>query len=335
MFENALDEVFQTTRAGHYLRANTALAQIYGYASSTELIADLQDIKQQLYVDPRRRAEFVRLMRLQGKVTGFEAQIYRRNGEIIWITEDARAVYDSDSQLRYYEGRVQDISERKALETEKEQLLADALERADHDPLTGLFHHRAFYKRYQEEAARAIREGTPLAVAVMDLDNFKFFNDAYGHAVSDDVLRRVAETLLNGCRPYDTLARFGGDEFALIMPNTTLGAATALTARLRKTLAATGYRAADMEGVIPLTLSAGLAVFPEEGEERQSVLETADVRLMQTKTGGSDDDSIESLRALLLHSHQGFPMPDALVTAVDDKDRYTRRHSEDVMRCTP
>ena len=332
MFENALDGIFQTTRAGHYLRANLALARIYGYETPAELIETLHDIKQQLYVDPRRRAEFVRLMRMHGSVTGFEAQIYRRDGEIIWITEDARAVYDAADTLQYYEGHVQDITHRKTLESEKENLLAEALERADHDPLTGLLNHRAFHKRYQEETARALREGTPLAVAVMDLDNFKFFNDAYGHAVGDDVLRRVAETLLNGCRPYDTLARFGGDEFALLMPNTTLGEATALTARLRKKLASTGYRPLNLESPIPLTLSAGLAVFPEDGEEKQIVLEAADVRLMRTKTGGSDDDSIESLRELLLHSHQGFLMLDALVTAVDNKDRYTRRHSEDVMR---
>ncbi len=332
MFENALDGIFQTTRAGHYLRANSALARIYGYETPDELIETLHDIKQQLYVDPRRRAEFVRLMRMHGCVTGFEAQIYRRDGKIIWITEDARAVYDAADTLQYYEGHVQDITHRKSLEAEKENLLAEALERADHDPLTGLLNHRAFHKRYQEETARALREGTPLAVAVMDLDNFKFFNDAYGHAVGDDVLRRVAETLLNGCRPYDTLARFGGDEFALLMPNTTLGEATALTTRLRKKLASTGYRPLNLESPIPLTLSAGLAVFPEDGEEKQIVLEAADVRLMRTKTGGSDDDSIESLRELLLHSHQGFLMLDALVTAVDNKDRYTRRHSEDVMR---
>jgi diguanylate cyclase (GGDEF)-like protein/PAS domain S-box-containing protein len=332
MFENALDGIFQTTRAGHYLRANSALARIYGYETPAALIETLHDIKQQLYVDPRRRAEFVRLMRVHGSVTGFEAQIYRRDGEIIWITEDARAVYDASNALQYYEGHVQDITHRKTLEAEKENLLAEALERADHDPLTGLLNHRAFHKRYQEETARASREGTHLAVAVMDLDNFKFFNDAYGHAVGDDVLRRVAETLLNGCRPYDTLARFGGDEFALLMPNTTLDEATALTDRLRKKLAADGYRPLNLESPIPLTLSAGLAVFPEDGEEKQNVLEAADVRLMRTKTGGSDDDSIESLRELLLHSHQGFLMLDALVTAVDNKDRYTRRHSEDVMR---
>ena len=332
MFENALDGIFQTTRAGHYLRANTALARIYGYESAADLIDSLRDIKRQLYVDPRRRAEFVRLMRLDGSVTGFEAQIYRKDGGIIWITEDARAVYDSNNILLYYEGHVQDITQRKNLEAERERLLAEALERADHDPLTGLLNHRAFHKRFAEEAARAARDSKPLAVAVMDLDNFKFFNDAYGHAVGDDVLRRVAETLRDGCRSYDTLARFGGDEFALLMPNTTQSEAAALTARLRRSLACAGYRPSDAESAIPLTLSAGLAVFPEDGQERHNVLETADARLMRTKTGGSDDESMESLRAFLLDSFQGFSMLDALVTAVDNKDRYTRRHSEEVMR---
>ena len=332
MFENALDGIFQTTSAGHYLRANAALARIYGYDSPADLIDSLRDIKQQLYVDPRQRAEFVRLMRLYGSVSGFEAKIYRKDGEILWITEDARAVYDASENLLYYEGRVQDITQRKRLEAERERLLAEALERADHDPLTGLLNHRAFHKRYQEEAARSLRDGKPLAVAVMDLDNFKFFNDAYGHAAGDEVLQRVAETLRRGCRPYDTLARFGGDEFALLMPNSTQSEANLLIARLRKNLAADGYRPPNSESAIPLTLSAGLAVFPEEGRERHNVLETADARLMRTKTGGSDDETVESLRTHLRYSHHGFPMLDALVNAVDNKDRYTRRHSEDVMR---
>ena len=111
-----------------------------------------------------------------------------------------------------------DITEREALLAETERLLAEAIERADRDPLTGLLNHRAFHKRLEEEADRAQREGTPLAVAMLDLDNFKFFNDAYGHLAGDDVLRRVAGALQRHCRSYDTLARFGGDEFALLMP---------------------------------------------------------------------------------------------------------------------
>ena len=332
IFENALDGIFQTTPGGRYLRANGALARIYGYDTPDALVQGLQDITRQLYVDPERRQEFVRLMQERGAVANFEAQIHRRDGSRIWIAEHARAVRDAEGRLLFYEGTVQDITERKELEAERERLLAEALERADHDPLTGMLNHRAFHKRFGEEAARAEREGTTLAVAVMDLDNFKFFNDSYGHAAGDEVLRRVAETLRGGCRRYDILARFGGDEFALLMPGTTSGTAAGLAARLKATLEGAGYRPAGSEVAIPLTLSVGIAVFPEEGPEHHHVLEMADARLMRSKTGGSDDGSAEDLRALLMDSVQGFSMLDALVTAVDNKDRYTRRHSEDVLR---
>jgi len=332
IFENALDGIFQTTSAGRYLRANAALAQIYGYDTPEALVQGLQDITRELYVDPERRQEFIRLMQEQGAVANFEAQIYRKDGSIIWIVEHARAVCDSAGRLSYYEGAVRDITERKRLEAERERLLAEALERADHDPLTGLLNHRAFHKRFSEEAARAEREGTKLAVAVMDLDNFKFFNDSYGHAVGDEVLRRVAETLRGGCRRYDVLARFGGDEFAVLMPGTTFETAVDLTARLKAALEEAGYRPAGSDAAIPLTVSVGIAAYPEEGREHHHVLEVADARLMRTKTGGNDDGFAENLRALLMNSVQGFSMLDALVTAMDNKDRYTRRHSEDVMR---
>jgi diguanylate cyclase (GGDEF)-like protein/PAS domain S-box-containing protein len=332
IFENALEGIFQTTPEGRYLSVNPALARIYGYPSTEMLVHGLYDITRQLYVNPERRAEFSRLMQEQGTVSDFEAQIFRKDSSIIWITENAREVRDTDGHLLFYEGTVQDITERKSLEAERERLLEEALEHADHDPLTGLLNHRAFHKRFREEAARADRDGTPLAVAVLDLDNFKFFNDAYGHAAGDGVLRRVAEALCADCRSYDILSRFGGDEFALLMPGTTSEMANTLLGRLKNSLGTIGYQPIGSETAIPLTLSVGLAFYPEEGLERQSVLEIADARLLRTKTGGSEDESIENLRAMLTGSFQGFSMLDALVTAVDNKDRYTRRHSEDVMR---
>ncbi len=331
IFEHAVEGIYRGTPEGRLMAANPALAQMLGFGTPEELLTNLKQTNQN-YVDPQRQADFARLMREGNSVVGFEYQVYGKDGAVLWLNENARAVRDESGRLLYYEGTIQDITDRKNLEAERERLLAEALERADHDPLTGLLNHRAFHKRFGEEAARAEREGTRLAVAVLDLDNFKFFNDSYGHAVGDDVLRRVAETLRGGCRRYDVLARFGGDEFALLMPGTEAETAAGLAARLKALLEEAGYRPADSPVAIPLTLSVGLAVYPDDGQERHQVLEIADARLIRTKTGGSDDQFTEELRSTLTDSVQGFSMLDALVTAVDNKDRYTRRHSEDVLR---
>jgi PAS domain S-box-containing protein len=116
IFENAVTGIFQTTPDGHYMSANPALVNIYGYDSIADLTAHLTDIGGQLYVDPSRRQEFVRLMHEQGSVTDFESQVYRRDGQIIWISENALAVRNQQGNLLYYEGTVEDISDRKQAE---------------------------------------------------------------------------------------------------------------------------------------------------------------------------------------------------------------------------
>ncbi|MEG4066768.1 adenylate/guanylate cyclase domain-containing protein [Microcoleus sp. Pol11C2] len=116
IFENAIVGIFQTTPGGQFLSANPALLRIYGYSSREELVGTLTDISQQLYVDPDRRAEVVRLIEQQGKVSDFESQIYRRDGSIIWISENTYTVRDSYGNLLYYEGTVQDITTRKQAE---------------------------------------------------------------------------------------------------------------------------------------------------------------------------------------------------------------------------
>jgi PAS domain S-box-containing protein len=118
MFENALWGIFQTTADGAYLRANPALARIYGYASADEMLSSLTNIERQLYVAPGRRSEFVRLMQECASLSGFESEVYRRDGQIIWITENCREVRDRNGELLYYEGTVEDITLRKLAEQE-------------------------------------------------------------------------------------------------------------------------------------------------------------------------------------------------------------------------
>jgi two-component system sensor histidine kinase/response regulator len=118
IFENAIEGIFQTTPSGQYLNVNPALAKMYGYDSTQDLVAGLTAIDNQLYVDPHRRADFVRLMEANGAVRGFESEIFRKDGSTMWISENARSVRDGAGTLVYFEGMVEDITGRKRLETE-------------------------------------------------------------------------------------------------------------------------------------------------------------------------------------------------------------------------
>jgi len=128
IFENSIEGIFQTTVDGRYLVANPTLARMYGYDSVAELQASVTEIGVQLYVNPQRRAEFQRLIEQHGKVYRFESQIHRKDGSVIWISEHARAAYDPAGKLLYYEGAVEDVTERKRNEEELEKLNKQLME---------------------------------------------------------------------------------------------------------------------------------------------------------------------------------------------------------------
>lgn len=118
IFENAVEGIFQTTADGRYLTVNPMLATIYGYDSPEEMIATLTDIEHQLYVNPQRRKEFRQLLEKQDAVWGFESEIYRKDGQIIWISECARKIRNAAGEIIGYEGTVVDITQRKQAEIE-------------------------------------------------------------------------------------------------------------------------------------------------------------------------------------------------------------------------
>lgn len=132
IFENAVEGIFQSTPDGRYIACNPALARIYGYESAEELLISLTDIGRQLYVEPHRRYEFVKQLHACDFVSEFESQVYRKDGRIIWISENARAVHDDDGMLLYYEGFVTDITKRKATEAALLQSEAQLRIKAEH-----------------------------------------------------------------------------------------------------------------------------------------------------------------------------------------------------------
>lgn len=211
IFENAIEGIFQTTPQGRYLSANPALAKIYGYDSPEELIARVTDVENQLYVDPNRRQEFVRLLTENDEVSNFERQAYCQDGSIIWVSENCRAVRDREGNLLYYEGTIENISKRKEAE---ERLLQHVF----CDSLTGLLNRAAFLEKLHESLMNFELKPTALfAVLFIDLDRFKVINDSLGHQVGDKLLIEFSCRLKNCIQEMDTLARLSGDEFAVLL----------------------------------------------------------------------------------------------------------------------
>jgi PAS domain S-box-containing protein len=128
IFENAGEGIFQTTAEGTYVAANPALARMYGFETVEELQATLRTVDRSLYLEPGRREEFRRQIEKSGRLAGFESQVVRRDGTVIWIAERARMVRDASGAFLYYEGTVEEITERKAHEAEVERLHAELVE---------------------------------------------------------------------------------------------------------------------------------------------------------------------------------------------------------------
>jgi diguanylate cyclase (GGDEF)-like protein/PAS domain S-box-containing protein len=277
IFENAGEGIFQTTVDGHYISANPALARIYGYGSPSELIGNLTNVKQQLYVEPGRRDAFVRIMQEHDFVSGFEAQVFRADGSVIWISENARPVRDERGRLMYYEGTVSDITERKHFEETVQW-------QAFHDSLTGLPNRSLFQDRLQQALTVATQRGCMGAVLFLDVDNFKSINDTLGHAAGDILLQQVSVRLRSCLRPGDTLARMGGDEFTVLLPDIPSPEQAASVARRMLSTLTTAVRV-EQHDLFP-TASIGISLFPRDGDDAATVLKHADVAMYKVKEGG-------------------------------------------------
>lgn len=151
------------------------------------------------------------------------------------------------------------------------------------DDLTGIYNHRFFKQRLFEEVERAKRTGQPLSLILLDLDNFKLFNDSFGHLKGDEALRWVGMTLKGAARKVDIPSRYGGDEFAIICPNTDLEKAIKVAQRLQKELHKVSFE--NSPGFF-FTASVGVATFPEHAQNVEELVNKADEALFRAKKEG-------------------------------------------------
>jgi diguanylate cyclase (GGDEF)-like protein/PAS domain S-box-containing protein len=280
LFENAIEGIFRTTVEGHYLDANPALAHIYGFDSPEELMRSLRDIGTQLYVDKQRRDEFMHIMKARGSVTSFESRVYRKNGDIIWISENARAIFAEDGSPIGYEGTAEDITERRLYQVRIEH-------QANYDTLTGLANRSLLQDRLQQALLTAASSGRRIAVAFVDLDRFKFINDSLGHHVGDELLKAVAGRLKSCVRDCDTVARLGGDEFVLLINGHT--GPEYVRQLMDKMLASVAQPWIIEQGEFLVSCSIGVALHPEDGEEALTLLKHADSAMYRAKDSGRNN----------------------------------------------
>jgi diguanylate cyclase (GGDEF)-like protein len=197
------------------------------------------------------------------------------------------------------------------------------------DALTGLLNHGAVNRVVERETARGRRYAVGFGLLVLDIDDFKLLNDTYGHPVGDQVLKRLAETLTRNTRETDLIGRQGGDEFLVVLPETRLPGAVAAAEKILAAASEQPYVTADGER-IPVHVSIGVACFPEHGDKTNLLVAHADANLYTSKRAGGNTITCGDGRNQAEASTAAFGMLEALVTAVDGKDRYTRRHSEEV-----
>jgi diguanylate cyclase (GGDEF)-like protein/PAS domain S-box-containing protein len=257
----------------HYV--NHAAETITGYSRKELLFMNFWDL-----VHPDSRELVLMQARVrEGDIVvrgQHEIKILGKSGQERWL--DVRTgIIEFDGALSSLVSAF-DLTERKHAEA-KVQLLAVT------DPLTGLGNYRRLVEALDAEVKRTGRTGRPFAVLLLDLDQLKKINDRYGHLIGSQALCRLADVLRVSCRAIDTAARYGGDEFAVILPETTAAAARVVASRIRSCLATDRLQPS-------LSASIGVAVYPQDGERLEDLLRQADRELYEMNSRSAEQHSL-------------------------------------------
>ena len=279
LLESLGEGVFGIDDEGRFTFLNAAALNILGYRDAGDLMGQSShELTHYQYPDgtpyPETECPIYQVMRSGEALYGWRDHFFKRDGNPIPVEASATPLWEREGGI--FGGVVvfRDISEQRRLEEELEH-------QAMHDPLTGTYNRHFCDNLLVREVDRVERHPEPLALLMLDIDYFKAINDAHGHLVGDRVLKRLAQAIQGGLRSMDTLARWGGEEFLVILPNTAQEGALQLGERLRSAVAETDF--GDDVGAVRVSIGAGER---QEGEALRDWLERIDEALYRAKEAG-------------------------------------------------
>lgn len=252
---------------GRFLEVNEAMMRMLGCEATEELSA--LDFARHVIQDRAKRTRLLGQLSSDGLVDPIEIECKRKDHAILKICLSGREVLGEQGELEAYEIIVEDVTKQRELEGHLRRQAAK-------DSLTGLANYRHLVDALELEIQRSKRTGRKFALLFFDLDELKRVNDCHGHLVGSQALCRVADVLSSCCRVIDTPARFGGDEFAVVLPETNVKKARLVAQRVGESVANDGKGP-------KLSVSFGIAIHPQNGDTVESLLRHADSELYLMK----------------------------------------------------
>ena len=251
---------------GAFLDVNQALLTMLRYPSKEELLE--VNVAGNIFGDPEKRAQLLGKSH-DGAADPVESEWTRKDGSTIKVRLSAQEVLSEQGQMYAYEVIVEDVTKQRELEDHLRRVAAS-------DPLTGLANYRHLIDALDMEIRRSNRTGREFSLLLFDMDGLKQLNDSYGHMTGSQALCRTADALTLFCRDIDTAARFGGDEFALLLPETGREAAHSVARRISSSIAE------DSNGP-RISVSVGVGVYPLDGDDVESLVSAADTAMYVMK----------------------------------------------------
>jgi len=284
LVENASDMVFRIDKKGYCTFANVSTIRITGYNEDEIIGKHFLDL-----VRPDMREEAAGFFRVQVKTgmrnTYSEFPVIKKDGTEIWLAQNTQLIIEN-GEVAGFQAVSRDITERRRLEKDLKESEERYRELSIIDDLTQLYNSRHFYSQLQMELDRIERHDYPLTLLLLDIDDFKVFNDTYGHIEGDQVLVRLGRVIKECLRKEDSAYRYGGEEFTIILPMTTQEEGVVTAERIRAELKKENFSPLP-DQKINLTVSIGLAQYKKK-EDIKAFVSRVDHFMYRGKKSGKD-----------------------------------------------